>query len=72
MADCIFCKIVQGDIPSKKVYEDSHVLAFYDIEPQAPVHVLVIPKQHIGSAAEVTPQNSAAVARCFEAIAKVA
>lgn len=72
MADCIFCKIVQGEIPSKKVYEDSHVLAFYDIEPQAPVHVLVIPKQHIGSAAEVTSQNSAAVARCFEAIAKVA
>ena len=47
MSDCIFCKIVDGSIPSKKVYEDEKILAFYDLEPQAPVHVLVIPKEHI-------------------------
>ena len=72
MEDCIFCNIIRGEIPSKKVYEDDQVLAFYDIEPQAPVHILVIPKQHIASAAEITPENSAAVAHCFETIAKVA
>lgn len=72
MADCLFCKIIRGEIPSKKVYEDDGALAFYDINPQAPVHVLVIPKQHIASAAEITPENSAAVAHCFEVIAKVA
>lgn len=72
MSDCIFCKIVAGEIPSKKVYEDEQVLAFYDLEPQAPVHVLVIPKAHIASAKDITPENSAAVARVFEAIAKIA
>lgn len=71
MEDCLFCKIIAGEIPSKKVYEDDNVYAFYDINPQAPVHFLVIPKQHIASAAAVTPENSAVVARCFEVIAKI-
>lgn len=72
MSDCIFCKIAAGEIPSKKAYEDETVLAFYDLEPQAPVHVLVIPKAHIPSAAAVTPENSAVVAHIFEVIANVA
>ena len=59
--DCVFCSIVRGDIPSKKVYEDDQVLAFYDIEPKAPVHILVIPKQHISGAAELTAENAAAI-----------
>ena len=70
--DCLFCKIVAGEIPSTKVYEDETVLAFRDIAPQAPTHVLVIPKVHIGSVAEVTAENSAVVAHIFEVIAKVA
>ncbi len=69
--DCIFCKIVSGEIPSKKVYEDESVLAFYDLEPQAPVHFLVIPKEHIESAAAVTPENSKVIAHIFEVIAKL-
>lgn len=72
MTDCLFCKIINGEIPSKKVYEDEYVYAFYDIDPQAPTHFLVIPKQHIASAAEITPENSIAAAKCFEAIAKIA
>ena len=72
MADCLFCKIVAGDIPSTKVYEDELVLAFRDIAPQAPAHILVIPKVHIGSVAEVTADNSSVVAHIFEVIAKVA
>ena len=72
MSDCLFCKIISGDIPSKKVYEDELCYAFYDIGPQAPTHFLVIPKQHIRSAAEVDDSNSAVVAHCFEVIAKVA
>ena len=71
--DCLFCKIVNGDIPSTKVYEDETVLAFKDINPMAPVHILVIPKEHIAdSAAGITPENSAAVAHIFEIIAKIA
>ena len=54
MSDCLFCKIVAGEIPSNKVYEDEQCFAFYDIDPQAPTHFLVIPKAHIASAAEVT------------------
>ena len=72
MEDCLFCKIIAGEIPSKKVYEDDDVYAFYDIDPQAPTHFLVIPKQHIPSAAAITPENSIVVAKCFEAIAKIA
>ncbi len=71
MSDCLFCKIAAGELPSNKVYEDEQVYAFYDIDPQAPVHFLVIPKAHIVSAAEITPDNSAVVAHCFEVIAKM-
>ena len=70
--DCIFCKIAAGEIPSQKAYEDDQVLAFYDLDPQAPVHVLIIPKQHIVSAAAVTPENSAVLAHIFEVAAKLA
>ena len=72
MSDCIFCKIAAGEIPSTKVYEDDTVLAFKDLDPQAPTHVLLIPKEHIPSAAEVTPENSAVVAHIFEVAAKLA
>ena len=72
MSDCLFCKIVEGDIPSKKVYEDDQCFAFYDIDPQAPVHFLVIPKAHIGSVSEVNGDNSAIVGHIFEVIAKLA
>ena len=71
MSDCLFCKIIAGEIPSAKVYEDELCYAFYDIDPQAPTHFLVIPKAHIGSVAEVTGDNSAVVAHIFEVIAKV-
>ena len=71
MSDCLFCKIAGGEIPSKKVYEDELCYAFYDIDPQAPTHFLVIPKAHIGSAAEVTTENSSVVAHIFEVIAKL-
>ena len=71
MSDCLFCKISAGEIPSNKVYEDELCYAFYDIDPQAPTHFLVIPKAHIGSVAEVTGDNSAVVAHIFEVIAKV-
>ena len=70
--DCIFCKIVKGDIPSNKVYEDDTVLAFHDIAPQMPVHVIVIPKMHIASAAEVNEDNSAVIGHIFEVIPKIA
>jgi len=72
MENCLFCKIVEGIIPSTKVYEDELVLAFRDIAPQAPTHILVIPKAHIGSVAEITAENSAVVAHIFEVIAQVA
>ena len=71
MSDCLFCKIVAGEIPSNKVYEDEQCYAFSDIDPQAPTHFLVIPKAHIGSVAEVTGDNSAVVAHIFQVIAKV-
>ena len=69
--DCIFCKIVKGEIPSTKIYEDETVLAFADIAPTAPVDYLIIPKEHIRSAAEITPENSAVIAHIFEVIAKL-
>ena len=72
MSDCLFCKIVGGDIPSKKLYEDDQCYAFYDIDPQAPVHFLVIPKAHIGSVSEVNGENSGVVAHIFEVSAKLA
>lgn len=71
MSDCLFCKIAAGEIPSSKVYEDDLCYAFYDIDPQAPTHFLVIPKAHIPSAAAVTGENSAVVGHIFEVIAKV-
>ena len=70
--DCLFCKIIEGEIPSSKVYEDDAVYAFLDIHPMAPVHVLVVPKEHIASADGINAQNSASVARIFEAIPKIA
>lgn len=70
--DCLFCKIINGEIPSNKVYEDDQVFAFCDIEPQAPTHILIIPKQHIKSAAEIDESNSAVVAHIFEVAAKIA
>lgn len=71
MSDCLFCKIIAGEIPSEKVYEDDLCYAFKDINPIAPVHVLVIPKEHIASCGEVTAENSAVVAHIFEVIAKL-
>lgn len=70
--DCLFCKIVAGEIPSTKVYEDDAVLAFRDINPQAPTHILVIPKNHIASVAEITGDNSGAIAHIFEVIPAIA
>ena len=70
--DCVFCKIISGEIPSKKVYEDDSVYAFYDISPMAPVHVLIIPKQHIASVNEVTSENSAVIAHIYEVAAGLA
>ena len=70
--DCIFCKIIAGDIPSAKVYEDESVYAFRDIQPQAPVHVLVVPKTHIASADEINGENADLVAKIFAAIPKIA
>lgn len=72
MSDCIFCKIIAGDIPSSKVFEDEYVYAFRDIEPMAPVHILVVPKEHIASADGINAENSAYVARIFEAIPQIA
>jgi len=70
--DCLFCKIIAGEIPSSKVYENGKVFAFRDINPQAPVHVLIVPKTHIASADEITPENSDAVKAVFEAVPAVA
>lgn len=70
--DCIFCKIAAGEIPSTKVYEDDRVVAFNDLDPQAPVHILIIPKEHIASAAEINKSNSSVVAHIFEVAAKIA
>lgn len=69
---CIFCKIIAGEIPSSKVYEDDLVLAFRDIEPQAPEHVIIIPKEHIPSANAITSKNSGVIAHIFEVIPKIA
>ena len=72
MSDCLFCRIIAGEIPSSKVYEDELCFAFNDIAPQAPTHFLVIPKAHISSVSAVNAENSAVVAHIFEVIAKVA
>ncbi len=70
--DCLFCKIANGDIPSTKVYEDDKIYAFRDINPQAPTHILVIPREHIPSVDGVNAENSAVVAHIFECIPKIA
>ena len=72
MSECLFCKIANGEIPSTKVYEDDTVLAFKDVAPQAPIHVLLIPKQHITSCDDITPDNSQVVAHIFEVAARLA
>ena len=72
MADCLFCKIAAGEIPSTKVYEDEFVYAFLDIDPQAPFHAIIIPREHIVSAAQITKDNSSVIAKVFEAAAKIA
>lgn len=72
MEDCIFCKIVNRQIPSRIVYEDDSILAFHDIDPKAPVHVLVIPKQHIPSINEVTQENSQVIAHLFATLPEIA
>ena len=69
---CIFCEIIAGNIPSTKVYEDDMILAFKDINPVAPVHIIVVPKEHIESAAEITDSNSKYVAHIFEKIPEIA
>ncbi len=72
MEDCIFCKIANGDIPSTKVYEDDRCLAFRDLNPQAPTHILVIPKAHIASVDDIDASNEAVVGHIFSVIAQVA
>ena len=70
--NCLFCAIINGDIPSSKVYEDEKCYAFLDIAPQAPVHCLVVPKAHIASANEITEENSELIAHIFTVIPKIA
>ena len=70
--DCLFCKIIGGDIPSAKVFENDYVYAFKDINPQAPVHVLIVPKTHICCADKIDAENSVYVAKIFEAIPQIA
>lgn len=70
--DCLFCKIIAGDIPSTKVFENEYVYAFRDINPQMPVHIIVVPKEHMESADDVCEKNSAYVARIFEAVPQIA
>ena len=72
MNDCLFCKIAEGAIPSKKAYEDDSVLAFYDIDPQAPVHVLIIPKRHIASVDKLTRDDAELLSRLFTVAQKLA
>ena len=72
MSECLFCKIIAGEIPSTKVYEDETVLAFRDIAPQAPTHVLVVPKRHIEDTNGITAENSALVAHIFAVIPEIA
>lgn len=72
MNDCLFCKIIAGEIPSNKVYEDDLCYAFYDIDPQAPVHFLVIPKEHIQSVSAVNAENCAVVGHIFKVISELA
>ena len=70
--DCLFCKIIAGDIPSTKVFENEYVYAFRDINPQMPVHIIVVPKEHMESADDICEKNSACVAKIFEAVPQIA
>ena len=72
MDNCLFCKIIKGEIPSTEIYNDEFVYAFADIAPQAPFHAVIVPKVHIGSAAEINSDNSLYVAKIYEAVAKIA
>ena len=72
MSDCLFCKIIAGEIPSAKVYEDEYVYAFRDIAPQAPTHILVVPKAHMTDCNDITSENSAVVAHIFTVIPAIA
>ncbi len=72
MEDCLFCKIAAGEIPSKKLYEDETVLAFYDIDPQAPFHALVIPKKHITNLMELEPGDAELVSHMLETVTRIA
>lgn len=72
MEDCLFCKIIKGEIPSEKVYEDDEILAFKDINPAAPIHILVIPKKHISNLLEVKPEDSILISKIYEVINKIA
>lgn len=72
MQDCIFCKIVKHEISSKPIYEDDICYAFYDLEPQAPIHFLVVPKQHIESALQITKDNLSIIGHCYYVISKIA
>jgi histidine triad (HIT) family protein len=71
-SDCLFCRILRGEIPAKKVYEDEHVLAFEDINPKAPTHVLIIPKRHFGGLKEAQAEDAEVIGRCHLAAAKIA
>ena len=70
--DCIFCKIAAGEIPCKKAYEDDRIVAFYDLDPQAPTHILLIPKEHISSAMEITEENSGIIGHIYAVAAQLA
>lgn len=70
--DCLFCSIIKGDIPSKKIYEDELAYAFADINPQAPVHVLIVPKLHVASVDAINEENAAVVAHIFKKIPEIA
>ena len=72
MKNCLFCRIITGEIPSAKVYEDEYVYAFRDINPQAPVHILVIPKQHIESMASIDEFPDIGLVSCMRAVSKIA
>jgi histidine triad (HIT) family protein len=72
MPDCLFCKIIRGDIPSKKVYEDEHTIVFEDINPQAPTHLLIVPKKHIVGLKEATSEDAEMIGRCHLVAAQLA
>lgn len=72
MNDCLFCKIIKGEIPSSKIYENEFVYAFKDIDPQAPFHAIIVPKEHISSANEINGDNSFFIGKIFEAVAVIA